>query len=123
MFEVEHLKYATLATVSRCGMIWFSEDVVEPSMVFRHYLETLSTVPLDAEDDEAAELPGRRTEPAAGDSPRRRSISQGREAGPGPGPAAAAMAVAAVCSWLRERRAAAAAMRHGAGGGRGQRCL
>ena len=53
MFEVEHLKYATLATVSRCGMIWFSEDVVEPSMVFRHYLETLSTVPLDAEDDEA----------------------------------------------------------------------
>ncbi|KAJ7601593.1 dynein heavy chain, N-terminal region 2-domain-containing protein [Mycena polygramma] len=32
MFEVEHLKYATLATVSRCGMIWFSEDVVEPSM-------------------------------------------------------------------------------------------
>jgi len=26
--EVEHLRYATLATVSRCGMIWFSEDVV-----------------------------------------------------------------------------------------------
>ncbi|KAI0666280.1 dynein heavy chain [Trametes maxima] len=68
MFEVEHLKYATLATVSRCGMIWFSEDVVEPSMVFRHYLETLSTVPLDAEDDEALDLPGRRTE-AAADSP------------------------------------------------------
>ncbi len=56
MFEVEHLKYATLATVSRCGMIWFSDDVVEPSMVFRHYLDTLSTVPLDAEDEEAAEL-------------------------------------------------------------------
>ncbi len=34
MFEVEHLKYATLATVSRCGMIWFSGDVVEPSMVY-----------------------------------------------------------------------------------------
>ena len=60
MFEVEHLKYATLATVSRCGMIWFSEDVVEPSMVFRHYLDTLSTVPLDAEDDDALEIPGRR---------------------------------------------------------------
>ncbi|PWW79978.1 hypothetical protein C7212DRAFT_355935 [Tuber magnatum] len=26
MFEVETLKYATLATVSRCGMVWFSED-------------------------------------------------------------------------------------------------
>jgi len=24
MFEVETLKYATLATVSRCGMVWFS---------------------------------------------------------------------------------------------------
>jgi hypothetical protein len=34
MFEVEHLHYATLATVSRCGMIWFGEDVIEPSMVY-----------------------------------------------------------------------------------------
>lgn len=25
MFEVQDLKYATLATVSRCGMVWFSE--------------------------------------------------------------------------------------------------
>lgn len=63
MFEVEHLKYATLATVSRCGMIWFSEDAVEPPMVFRHYLDTLSTVPLDAEDDEGIDLPGRRPDP------------------------------------------------------------
>ncbi|KII86419.1 hypothetical protein PLICRDRAFT_44012 [Plicaturopsis crispa FD-325 SS-3] len=60
MFEVEHLKYATLATVSRCGMIWFSEDIVEPSMVYRHYLETLSTVPLDADDEDALDVPGRR---------------------------------------------------------------
>lgn len=28
MFEVESLKNATLATVSRCGMVWFSEDVL-----------------------------------------------------------------------------------------------
>ena len=60
MFEVEHLKYATLATVSRCGMIWFSEDVVEPYMVYRHYLDTLSSVPLDADDEDAVDLPGRR---------------------------------------------------------------
>jgi dynein heavy chain 1 len=52
MFEVEHLKYATLATVSRCGMIWFSEDIVEPEMFYRNYLQTLRTVPLDAEDEE-----------------------------------------------------------------------
>jgi dynein heavy chain 1, cytosolic len=39
MFEVETLKYATLATVSRCGMVWFSEDVVNPGMMVTHYLE------------------------------------------------------------------------------------
>lgn len=62
MFEVEHLRYATLATVSRCGMIWFSEDVIEPSMVYRHYLNTLSSVPLDADDEDAVDVPGRRTD-------------------------------------------------------------
>ncbi|KAK9422351.1 putative Dynein heavy chain [Seiridium unicorne] len=41
MFEVEHLKHATLATVSRCGMVWFSEDVVTPNMMVSHYLEGL----------------------------------------------------------------------------------
>jgi len=30
IFEVESLKYATLATVSRCGMVWFSDDVLRP---------------------------------------------------------------------------------------------
>ncbi|KAF9012196.1 hypothetical protein BDZ89DRAFT_1224220, partial [Hymenopellis radicata] len=53
IFEGEHVKYATLATASRCGMSWFSEDVVQPSMVYRHYLCTLSTVALDAGDEEA----------------------------------------------------------------------
>lgn len=60
MFEVEHLRYATLATVSRCGMIWFSEDVVEPPMIYRQYLDSLAAVPLDAEDDEPSGLTGRR---------------------------------------------------------------
>lgn len=57
MFEVEHLKYATLATVSRCGMIWFSEDVVVPDMVYEHYLKTLCAIPLD-EDDENSDTRG-----------------------------------------------------------------
>ncbi|KAH8681293.1 dynein heavy chain, N-terminal region 1-domain-containing protein [Xylariales sp. PMI_506] len=44
MFEVETLKYATLATVSRCGMVWFSEDTVSSDMMVKHYLEGLSKV-------------------------------------------------------------------------------
>jgi dynein heavy chain 1 len=62
MFEVEHLRYATLATVSRCGMIWFSEDVVEPAMIYRQYLDSLAAVPLDADDDETPGITGRRME-------------------------------------------------------------
>ncbi|KAJ8521794.1 hypothetical protein ONZ45_g1564 [Pleurotus djamor] len=65
MFEVEHLRYATLATVSRCGMIWFSEDVVTPSMVYKNYLATLASNPLDADDEDAMDTLRRHTEPAA----------------------------------------------------------
>ena len=62
MFEVEHLRYATLATVSRCGMIWFSDDIVEPTMIYRQYLDSLAAVPLDADDDETPGFTGRRAE-------------------------------------------------------------
>ncbi|ETS83032.1 Dynein heavy chain [Pestalotiopsis fici W106-1] len=41
MFEVENLNHATPATVSRCGMVWFSEDVVNTNMMVAHYLESL----------------------------------------------------------------------------------
>ena len=41
LFEVETLKYATLATVSRCGMVWFSQEVVSLQMIFNHYLMRL----------------------------------------------------------------------------------
>lgn len=41
LFEVESLKHATPATVSRCGMVWFSEDVLSPLEVFYHYSQRL----------------------------------------------------------------------------------
>ena len=47
MFEVETLKYATLATVSRCGMVWFSEEVISPRMIFSHYLQRLKQEDFD----------------------------------------------------------------------------
>ena len=46
LFEVQDLKYATLATVSRCGMIWFSEDVVTSTMLCQKYLNELNNVSL-----------------------------------------------------------------------------
>lgn len=55
MFEVETLKYATLATVSRCGMVWFSDDTVEIDMMIQNYIENLKTIPFeDIEDDSVA---------------------------------------------------------------------
>jgi len=41
MFEVDTLKYATLATVSRCGMVWFANDVVLPEMMCTHELKKI----------------------------------------------------------------------------------
>jgi dynein heavy chain 1, cytosolic len=53
LFEVETLKYATLATVSRCGMVWFSEDTVTPDMMVTNYLESLKTKTFDDLDDDS----------------------------------------------------------------------
>lgn len=53
MFEVENLKYATLATVSRCGMVWFSDDTVTPNMMVTNYLETLKAKPFEDLDDDS----------------------------------------------------------------------
>lgn len=52
MFEVQDLKYATLATVSRCGMVWFSEDVLSTEMIFENYLSRLRNIPLEDSDDD-----------------------------------------------------------------------
>ncbi|KAL2864679.1 dynein heavy chain [Aspergillus lucknowensis] len=54
MFEVETLKYATLATVSRCGMVWFNEDTVTPSMIIANYVESLKTKTFEDLDDDSA---------------------------------------------------------------------
>jgi dynein heavy chain 1 len=53
IFEVKDLKYATLATVSRCGMIWYSKDIVDLNMIVHNQLERMKNVPLDEEEEEA----------------------------------------------------------------------
>lgn len=46
------MKYATLATVSRCGMVWFSEDVLSTEMIFENFMLRLKYIPLEEGDDE-----------------------------------------------------------------------
>lgn len=65
MFEVESLRYATLATVSRCGMIWFSDDIVRPSMLYSRYLTGLRSTPIELDDDELASAVASRRAAAA----------------------------------------------------------
>ena len=47
MFEVESLKYATLVTALRWGIVWFSQEVVCLEMMYFHYLERLKQVNYD----------------------------------------------------------------------------
>ncbi|KAK4543545.1 hypothetical protein LTR36_005440 [Oleoguttula mirabilis] len=54
MFEVETLKYATLATVSRCGMVWFSDDTVELDVLLSRYLAQLRSATFEDLEDDAA---------------------------------------------------------------------
>ena len=54
MFEVETLRYATLATVSRCGMVWFNEDTVTSRMMVSNYLEGLRTKAFEDLDEDTA---------------------------------------------------------------------
>ena len=52
MFEVHDLKFATPATVSRCGMVWFSEDVLKTEMIFENFMMKLNKIPLEEGDDD-----------------------------------------------------------------------
>ena len=57
MFEVESLKYATLATVSRCGMVWFSDDTVTSSLMIDHQLQMMSNRSFDDIDEDVGGAP------------------------------------------------------------------
>ena len=51
--QVQDLKFATLATVSRCGMVWFSEDVLSVEMIFENFMQRLSSLPIEETEDDA----------------------------------------------------------------------
>jgi dynein heavy chain 1, cytosolic len=43
ILEVDSLEYATPATVSRCGMVFFNENTVSPKMCLNHLMSSLET--------------------------------------------------------------------------------
>lgn len=47
IFEVSTLKYATPATISRCGMVYFSESTISINMAFSFYISILTSFNFD----------------------------------------------------------------------------
>jgi len=53
IFEVETLRFATPATVSRCGMVWFDDDLVSTSMLLKFNVGKLRSLTFDEMDDDS----------------------------------------------------------------------
>ena len=57
LFEVDTLKYATLATVSRCGMVWFAEGILPLKMSMGRLLRVLGKyAPASALSNKSAQV-------------------------------------------------------------------
>jgi dynein heavy chain 1 len=61
ILEVDSLIYATPATVSRCGMVWFSEDTVTSEMGLEHLMQTLAKEDLSGDRGGDKEIPAAQT--------------------------------------------------------------
>ena len=49
---MQDLKFATLATVSCCGMVWFSEGILTLDIVFDHFISKLKSIPIDEGEED-----------------------------------------------------------------------
>lgn len=58
ILEVDSLAHTTPATVSRCGMVWFSDDNVTADMCLKHLLGTLASEDLVGDRAPDQEVPG-----------------------------------------------------------------
>lgn len=61
ILEVDNLEHATPASVSRCGMVWFSDDTVSSEMVLEHLMGNLRSENLLGENSSSDEIPPAQT--------------------------------------------------------------
>ena len=61
ILEVDSLDYATPASVSRCGMVWFSADTVTSEMALEHLMNTLAKQDLTGDRGGDKEVPPAQT--------------------------------------------------------------
>lgn len=52
MFEVQDLRFVILVIVSRCGMVWFSQDVLSIEMIFENNLFIMKRVLVEEVEEE-----------------------------------------------------------------------
>jgi dynein heavy chain 1 len=61
ILEVDSLNYTTPATVSRCGMVWFSNDTVTSEMCLQHLVDTLAREDLTGDRGGDKDIPAAQT--------------------------------------------------------------
>lgn len=61
LLEVDSLSYATPATVSRCGMVWFSEETISTEMSLMYLVNTLSKAEMSIEMSISDNIPAAQT--------------------------------------------------------------
>lgn len=61
ILEVDSLKHATPATVSRCGMVWFSDENITAEMALEHLLGTLESHDIVGDSTPEQESPAAQT--------------------------------------------------------------
>jgi dynein heavy chain 1 len=61
ILEVDNLAHTTPATVSRCGMVWFSDDIITPEMSLEHLMGTLAKEDLLGDGTSIEEVPTAQT--------------------------------------------------------------
>lgn len=55
IFEVDSLKYTTPATVSRCGMVWIDEDIVNLDSLFQYAIDNLADTQLNQPESQISD--------------------------------------------------------------------